>query len=162
PEFFTESGFPCPPLRNPSDHFLRTINKDFDEEIVESSKARRKTAAEAIEILTDAYQSPAYSEKTMDRIAEMKGIGGAPFRKREQASFSTKLFVLTRRSFVNMHRDIGYYWMRLGVYLGIGICLGTIFYQVGHSYSSIQVNSIRHDVLGNRNIYISTTLVCPP
>lgn len=28
--------------------------------------------------------------------------------------------------------------MRLGVYLGIGICLGTIFYQVGHSYSSIQ------------------------
>ncbi|XP_037452782.1 ABC transporter G family member 11-like isoform X2 [Triticum dicoccoides] len=137
-QFFTESGFPCPHLRNPSDHFLRTINKDFDEEIVESSKARRKPAAEAIEILTDAYQSPAYSEKTMDRIAEMKGIGGAPFRKREQASFSTKLFVLTRRSFVNMHRDIGYYWMRLGVYLGIGICLGTIFYQVGHSYSSIQ------------------------
>uniref|UniRef100_A0A8R7QP49 ABC transporter domain-containing protein n=1 Tax=Triticum urartu TaxID=4572 RepID=A0A8R7QP49_TRIUA len=138
-QFFTESGFPCPHLRNPSDHFLRTINKDFDEvEIVESSKARRKTAAEAIEILTDAYQSPAYSEKTMDRIAEMKGIGGAPFRKREQAGFSTKLFVLTRRSFVNMHRDIGYYWMRLGVYLGIGICLGTIFYQLGHSYSSIQ------------------------
>nr|BAJ97265.1 predicted protein [Hordeum vulgare subsp. vulgare] len=137
-KFFTECGFPCPHLRNPSDHFLRTINKDFDEEIVESSKASRKTAAEAIKILTDAYQSPAYSEKIMDRIAEMKGIGGAPFRKREQASFSAKLFVLTRRSFVNMHRDIGYYWMRLGVYLGIGICLGTIFYQVGHSYSSIQ------------------------
>ncbi|KAM0893124.1 hypothetical protein ACQ4PT_025321 [Festuca glaucescens] len=137
-QFFTQSGFPCPQLRNPSDHFLRTINKDFDEEIVESSKARRKTAAEAIDILTDAYQSPAYSEKTTNRIAEMKQIGGAPFRKREQASFSTKLFVLTRRSFVNMHRDIGYYWMRLGIYLGIGICLGTIFYQVGHSYSSIQ------------------------
>jgi hypothetical protein len=44
------------------------------QEIVESSKARRKTAAEAIEILTDAYQSPAYSEKTMNRIAEMKQI----------------------------------------------------------------------------------------
>ncbi|XP_051194625.1 ABC transporter G family member 1 [Lolium perenne] len=137
-QFFTQSGFPCPQLRNPSDHFLRTINKDFDEEIVESSKARRKTAAEAIDILTDAYQSPAYSEKTANRIAEMKQIGGAPFRKREQASFSAKLFVLTRRSFINMHRDIGYYWMRLGIYLGIGICLGTIFYQVGHSYSSIQ------------------------
>ncbi|CAM0946674.1 unnamed protein product [Alopecurus aequalis] len=66
------------------------------------------------------------------------GPGGAPFGKREQASFSANLFVLTRRSFVNMHRDIGYYWMRLGVYLCIGICLGTIFYQVGHGYSSIQ------------------------
>jgi len=39
---------------------------------------------------------------------------------------------------LNMHRDIGYYWMRLAVYMGIGLCLGTIFYQVGYSYSSIQ------------------------
>ncbi|KAK1693155.1 hypothetical protein QYE76_009852 [Lolium multiflorum] len=138
-EFFTQTGFPCPNLRNPSDHFLRTINKDFDEKIVKSSKATRKTAAEAIDILTQAYQSPAYLEKTVSKIAEMKQInGGASFRRREQASFSTKLLVLTRRSFMNMHRDIGYYWMRLGVYVGIGLCLGTIFYQVGNSYSSIQ------------------------
>ena len=88
--------------------------------------------------------------------------GGAPFRKREQASLSAKLFVLTRRSFVNMHRDIGYYWMRLGVYLGIGICLGTILYQVVHSYSSIQVNSRRHDSLGNiNNLYVNKIDVFP-
>ncbi|XP_051213293.1 ABC transporter G family member 1 [Lolium perenne] len=137
-EFFTQTGFPCPNLRNPSDHFLRTINKDFDEKIVKSSKATRKTAAEAIDILTQAYQSPAYLEKTVSKIAEMKQINVTSFRRREQASFSTKLLVLTRRSFMNMHRDIGYYWMRLGVYVGIGLCLGTIFYQVGNSYSSIQ------------------------
>uniref|UniRef100_A0A0E0RGE9 ABC transporter domain-containing protein n=1 Tax=Oryza rufipogon TaxID=4529 RepID=A0A0E0RGE9_ORYRU len=130
-EFFTQSGFPCPHLRNPSDHFLRTINKDFDEGTMESSKANRKTAAEATNILTNAYHST-YSEKTANEI------GGTPFRRKEQASFLTKLLVLTRRSFLNMHRDIGYYWMRLGIYLGIGICLGTIFYQVGYSYSSIQ------------------------
>ena len=29
--------------------------------------------------------------------------------------------------------------MRLAIYMGIGVCLGTIFYQVGYSYSSIQV-----------------------
>ncbi|CAN6328929.1 unnamed protein product [Urochloa humidicola] len=137
-EFFTLNGFPCPHLRSPSDHFLRTINKDFDEEMVENSKANRKTAAEAIEILTNAYKSSSYSEKTTDQIVDMKHMDGASFRRREQASFSTKLLVLTRRSFLNMHRDIGYYWMRLAVYMGIGLCLGTIFYQVGYSYSSIQ------------------------
>lgn len=29
-QFFAQSGFPCPPRRNPSDHFLRCVNSDFD------------------------------------------------------------------------------------------------------------------------------------
>ena len=29
-QFFALAGFPCPALRNPSDHFLRCINSDFD------------------------------------------------------------------------------------------------------------------------------------
>ncbi|KAL5225140.1 hypothetical protein ABZP36_011779 [Zizania latifolia] len=117
--------------------FFGTVS-DATEETAESSNAKRKTAAEATDILTNAYQSSTYSEKTASQIVEMKGMGGAPFRRKEQASFSTKLLVLTKRSFINMHRDIGYYWMRLGIYMGMGICIGTIFYQVGYTYSSIQ------------------------
>ncbi|KAF2307989.1 hypothetical protein GH714_034119 [Hevea brasiliensis] len=29
-KFFSQAGFPCPTRRNPSDHFLRCINSDFD------------------------------------------------------------------------------------------------------------------------------------
>ena len=29
-QFFALNGFPCPAMRNPSDHYLRTVNKDFD------------------------------------------------------------------------------------------------------------------------------------
>lgn len=29
-QFFAKAGFPCPSRRNPSDHFLRCINSDFD------------------------------------------------------------------------------------------------------------------------------------
>jgi hypothetical protein len=29
-QFFAQAGFPCPALRNPSDHFLRCVNSDFD------------------------------------------------------------------------------------------------------------------------------------
>ena len=30
-QFFAETGFPCPSRRNPSDHFLRCVNSDFDD-----------------------------------------------------------------------------------------------------------------------------------
>ncbi len=30
-QHFAASGFPCPALRSPSDHFLRAINADFDQ-----------------------------------------------------------------------------------------------------------------------------------
>ncbi|KAH7566880.1 hypothetical protein JRO89_XS08G0248400 [Xanthoceras sorbifolium] len=93
-QFFTSTGFPCPTLRNPSDHYLRTINKDFEEK------------------------------------------GGTLEKKGSQASFITQSLVLMRRSFVNMYRDLGYYWLRLVIY--IALCIGTIFYDIGFSYGSIQ------------------------
>uniref|UniRef100_A0A0E0J6D5 ABC transporter domain-containing protein n=1 Tax=Oryza nivara TaxID=4536 RepID=A0A0E0J6D5_ORYNI len=137
-EFFNLNGFPCPCLRNPSEHFLGTINKDFDEEIVEDSRYRRKTAAKAIDTLTNAYQSSAYLEKTTNQIIQMKEMGGAPFRTRERASFCTKLLALTKRSFVNMHRDMGYYWMRFAVFTVACTCVGTVFHHIDNSYNSIQ------------------------
>lgn len=38
-QFFASNGFPCPSMRNPSDHYLRTINKDFDVVSLRSHKS---------------------------------------------------------------------------------------------------------------------------
>jgi hypothetical protein len=57
----------------------------------------------------------------------------------QQPSFLTQSAVLTKRSFVNMYRDLGYYWLRFGIYIALCLCCGTIFYDIGHSYGSIQV-----------------------
>ncbi|CAI0422256.1 unnamed protein product [Linum tenue] len=106
-QFFASSGFPCPPQRNPSDHYLRTVNKDFDEQ-------DSTTAAEG-------------------RASRRRTV-----QKGSQASFVTQCSVLTRRSFVNMYRDLGYYWLRFAIYLGLCFCVGTVFYDVGHDFGSIQ------------------------
>ncbi|KAG0453765.1 hypothetical protein HPP92_025069 [Vanilla planifolia] len=37
-EFFAMNGFPCPPQTNPSEHYLRTINKDFETVTIFSRK----------------------------------------------------------------------------------------------------------------------------
>lgn len=38
-----------------------------------------------------------------------------------------------------MYRDIGYYWMRLAIYIAIALGLGAMFAHLGSSYASIQV-----------------------
>ncbi|PAN11425.1 hypothetical protein PAHAL_2G162800 [Panicum hallii] len=140
-EFFTSNGYPCPPMRNPSDHFLRTINRDFELESGERRTVSKPSAAhEAIETLVNAYKSSNTSEnakKEMHDINEMSGV----MLRRNQASFLTKVLVLTRRSFVNMYRDVGYYWLRLGIYISISLCLGTIYYNFGYGYDSIRSRS---------------------
>lgn len=55
------------------------------------------------------------------------------------ASFWMQCMVLTKRSFLNMSRDIGYYWFRLIIYIIVAISVGTLYYNVGTSYSSILV-----------------------
>ncbi|KAK4283280.1 hypothetical protein QN277_000247 [Acacia crassicarpa] len=149
-EFFAQAGFPCPALRNPSDHFLRCINSDFDKvkaTLKGSMKLRfegsddpldKITTAEAIRTLIEYYRTSQYSyaaKQKVDEISKVKGTvldsGGS------QASFFMQAFQLTKRSFVNMSRDFGYYWLRLVIYIVVTICIGTIYLNVGTGYNSI-------------------------
>ncbi|KAL8105319.1 hypothetical protein AgCh_029202 [Apium graveolens] len=138
-EFFTLNGFPCPAMRNPSDHFLRIINKDFDTDDGQGTVYGGTTAAEAINVLVKAFQSSEQSQQVQRRVSEIseKNIGTVS-SKGSQASFIIQCLVLTKRSFLNMHRDLGYYWLRLIIYIALGLCTGTLFHDIGHTYGSIQ------------------------
>ncbi|OIT07726.1 PREDICTED: ABC transporter G family member 11-like [Nicotiana attenuata] len=136
-EFFALSGFPCPTLQNPSDHFLKTINSDFDQDIEEGSTGR-KTTEEVINILIKSYRSSDKYNAVQSQVAEICKQEGEILEKRSHVSFTNQSFVLTRRSFVNMCHDLGYYWLRLAVYVVIAIGLGTIYYDVGFSTASVQ------------------------
>ncbi|XXG40428.1 hypothetical protein AAC387_Pa01g1148 [Persea americana] len=136
-EFFAVNGFPCPSLRNPSDHYLRTINKDFDQDIEKGHGVI--PTAEAIDILVNSYKSSTTYQQVSRRVVEIcKTEGRALDKKGSQASFLTQSLVLTRRSGVNMYRDLGYYWLRLAIYIALCLCVGTIYHDIGMSYGSIQ------------------------
>ena len=57
--------------------------------------------------------------------------------KRNNASSWKQLLTLTRRSFVNMHRDIGYYWLRMVLYVLISISIGVLFFNSGTDRETI-------------------------
>uniref|UniRef100_M4EAY5 ABC transporter domain-containing protein n=1 Tax=Brassica campestris TaxID=3711 RepID=M4EAY5_BRACM len=149
-EFFAQAGFPCPALRNPSDHFLRCVNSDFDKvraTLKGSMKLRfeasddpleKITTTEAIRLLVDYYHTSDYyynAKAKVEEISQYKGTildsGGS------QASFLLQTYTLTKRSFINMSRDFGYYWLRLLIYILVTVCIGTIYWNVGTSYSAI-------------------------
>ncbi|KAM5580168.1 ABC transporter G family member 1-like [Rosa sericea] len=136
-EFFAASGFPCPTLLYPSDHFLKTINNDFELDI-EKGIAGRTPTEEAIHTLMKSYKTFESYHQVQRQIAELYKKDCEALEKRSHAGFVTQCFVLTRRSFVNMYRDRGYYWLRLFIYIALAAGLGTIYYDLGYTYASIQ------------------------
>ncbi|CAI9106280.1 OLC1v1005402C3 [Oldenlandia corymbosa var. corymbosa] len=151
-KFFAEAGFPCPSRRNPSDHFLRCINSDFDvvTATLRGSQRLRETdklsdpfsnlsTTDIKAMLIQKYSCSEYASKTRSRIQEIANLQGVETDriKGSQAGWWKQLFTLTQRSFVNMCRDVGYYWSRIGIYIVVAICVGTLFYDVGTSYTAI-------------------------
>ncbi|KAK4271295.1 hypothetical protein QN277_020006 [Acacia crassicarpa] len=137
-EFFATNGFPCPSLYNPSDHFLKIINKDFEQD-PEEGFGTRETTEEAINILVESYKSFEIRKQILKEVEEIsESDSDAIAKKRINAAFLTQCLVLIRRSSLHMYRDMSNYWLRLAVYVAIAISLGTMFYNVGSSIESIQ------------------------
>uniref|UniRef100_A0A7N0TU25 ABC transporter domain-containing protein n=2 Tax=Kalanchoe fedtschenkoi TaxID=63787 RepID=A0A7N0TU25_KALFE len=151
-EFFAEAGVPCPSRRSPSDHFLRCINSDFDVVATTLKGSQRyhitqklsdplanMATAEIKERLIRTYKSSKYAKQTQSRIQELltTGEAGMDLPKDSKASWWKQLIILTQRSFLNMTRDMGYYWLRIGIYIIVSLCVGTIYFDVGTSYTAI-------------------------
>nr|GMD04792.1 ABC transporter G family member 11-like [Ipomoea batatas] len=139
-QFFRVNGLECPTFQNPADHYLRIINTDFDDyEDIEQGGGGKMTGEEVIDELVKSYNSSATYKQVQKQVAEMmsKEENGLMEKQRSQSSFLTECSVLSRRSFVNMYRDLGYYWLRFAIYIALGMGLGTVFFDIGSTYNSI-------------------------
>ncbi|QCD84117.1 ATP-binding cassette [Vigna unguiculata] len=133
-QFFSSNGFPCPPLYNPSDHYLRIINRDFNQDADEGI-----TTEEATNILVSSYKSSEYRNQVQNQIAKIsENDSGVVGRKKIHAAFLTQCLVLLKRSSKQIYRDITHYWLLLTVFIAVSVSLGSIFYHVGASMRSIQ------------------------
>ncbi|XP_024517961.1 ABC transporter G family member 11 [Selaginella moellendorffii] len=106
-------------------------------------------ASEAIKVLTNAFQNlhlrslhTKVDILCVTKVNLLNSLCDTPGAKNEciqmpQAGVLHQLSMLTKRSFLNMTRDIGYYWLRIFVYFMLSIVIGSIYFNVGTKYNSI-------------------------
>ncbi|KAG6400623.1 hypothetical protein SASPL_137464 [Salvia splendens] len=149
-EFFAEAGFPCPHTRSPSDHYLRCINSDFDyvntalmgsQRIrnIEDGISPNLTTTEIRARLLHKYQNSKLTERVRAKIREFCVTEGFCYEESRgsQATWRKQLRTLINRSFTNMSRDFGYYWLRIVIYIVVSLCVGSVFHDVGSGYHAI-------------------------
>ncbi|GIM01286.1 hypothetical protein Vretimale_6074 [Volvox reticuliferus] len=123
---FEAAGLPCPPLRNPTDHFLHVINRDFKGDGGMDPDAN-------IQRLTDVYAAK-HKPAVEAAIKQLSQEG------EEYKCFSCganrlyQVLVLTQRMLINNWRNIAVFWLRLGMYVMLCICIGTIYYKLGNDW----------------------------
>nr|XP_043626905.1 ABC transporter G family member 1-like [Erigeron canadensis] len=135
-QFFTVNGFPCPALQNPADHYLITINTEFTEDTM-------IPVEQVINTLSSSYKSSQIYSDVQSEIANINGEEEELIERKGsiQGSFVTQCLALSQRSFMNMYRDPGYYWLRLGIYIILGFSLGSVSYQIGDGFDSVNTRA---------------------
>ncbi|XP_010534742.1 PREDICTED: ABC transporter G family member 13 isoform X2 [Tarenaya hassleriana] len=160
-KFFGEAGFPCPSRRNPSDHFLRCVNSDFDDVTATLAESRRMHVSSLLQhscetrnplepledlptseiraTLVRKFRCSEYAAAARAKMQEVLSIKGLVTERKRgcQAKWWKQLRTLTHRSFINMSRDLGYYWIRIVVYIVLSVSVGSVFFNVGKSHKDV-------------------------
>ncbi|KAI5251074.1 putative ABC transporter [Aureobasidium subglaciale] len=129
--YFSNLGMPVPELMNPSEHILNLTNTDFDSEagVVDTVtqclaiQTAWKTHENDVHIVTSAQEKD-------DALVNLQGPGlvhdlGIPI-------------TLLHRLFLKSYRDIVTYWIRVAMYMGLAIMMGTVWLQLSTIQKDIQ------------------------
>ncbi|KAB1210193.1 ABC transporter G family member 15 [Morella rubra] len=116
-KFFASNGFPCPTLRNPYDHYRRTINGDFDADI-EQGSVGTTTTEEVIDILVKSYKSSGTFQEVKQLVSKIC-----------HQAFLTFMAIGGFSSFLEDMKTFGR--ERLNGHYGVGA------YVIGNTFSSI-------------------------
>lgn len=132
--FFAEIGMPIPAHINPAEEVLDLINVDFSQGDAQTN----------LEIILRGWQQSARARE-LKRDVE----GGSARRLRLEItdgkpSFAAQTATLLHRALIKSWRDLVAYWVRVAMYMGLAIMMGTVWLRLGTTQENIQpfINSI--------------------
>ncbi|SCO52311.1 related to ATP-binding cassette protein [Fusarium fujikuroi] len=136
--YYSEIGSPLPQYVNPAEHLLELVNIDFAQD--------RGEATRDLETLQAAWQNSRQASEVNTTIKSAESLGGdwnIDAIKKRPSMFSLTLTLL-HRSFIKSYRDVVAYGIRIAMYLGLAIMMGTVWVRLDPAQESIQpfINAI--------------------
>ncbi|CAG8487417.1 8826_t:CDS:2 [Ambispora leptoticha] len=136
-DYFKTLGHVVPAYSNPADHFLYLINSDF--------MTDRTQAEEHITQFSDSFENSDVNKLLQEEINTLieqhKETGtriiSSSTTHRYQHSFLQQTMILVRRSFLNAMRNLLVFWVRIILYVALGLLIGTTYWQIGYNQANI-------------------------
>lgn len=135
--YFSSIGYTIPPETNAAEFYLDLINTDLDKD----GEIRART-----DNITQAWTASTRRTTVGAAISKSRESGhtaASSFEPAKPAAWMTPL-VLLHRSWIKSYRDVIAYGIRIAMYLGLAILMGTVFlrFQTEQQYVQPYINAI--------------------
>ncbi|KAF5025872.1 hypothetical protein F66182_2041 [Fusarium sp. NRRL 66182] len=130
--YYSELGAPLPQYVNPAEHLLELVNIDFAYD--------REEATRKLDTLQDAWQNSRQADHISNAIKDAESAGGnwSVDAIEKRPGMPSLTLTLLHRSFIKSYRDVVAYGIRLAMYLGLAIMMGTVWVRLDPDQQSIQ------------------------
>ncbi|KAL2354972.1 putative ABC transporter [Cryomyces antarcticus] len=139
--YFDSSGFPIPLYMNPAEFIIDFVNTDFARD--------RKEIDQQLNMVHSSWHKSALATATVSELQEemSRPPSENTAEPEQQNSTVDKLkipIVLIHRSFIKSYRDVIAYGIRIAMYMGLAIMMGTVWLRLGTTQNNIQafINAI--------------------
>jgi hypothetical protein len=154
---FASLGFPMPRQVNPAEFLLDMMNIDFASH-QESAVLRLDEMHRGWVMSTSAQNMKA------EIVLTLKNVEQLPPTRASHGNFPIILMTLIHRSFVKSYRDVVAYGIRIAMYTGLAIMMGTVWLRLHTEQDDIQpfINAIVSISIRLNNIvltYVPSSLV---
>ncbi|CAK7231848.1 hypothetical protein SBRCBS47491_008068 [Sporothrix bragantina] len=133
PAYFARIGYPVAPATNPAEHLLDLINIDLDRNGEVRARTQKIIDAWAgsheRQALDAAIEAASHAPSSRPSLAKLKLPKPSPW---------IVPLTLLHRSWIKSYRDVVAYAIRIVMYLGLGILMGTVFLRLQTSQEYIQ------------------------
>ena len=133
--YFASISAPIPLHTNPAEHLLDLANGDFAVDNDHSDRTKH---------IVEAWNQSAACQNLMTTLSDSDGGEHSTDMATDFASSlgpGSKLFLpftLLHRNFIKSYRDVIAYGIRVAMYLGLAIMMGTVWLRLGYDQAAIQ------------------------